>query len=70
MGGRAYVSRSWPNPGTPGEQVQSMYDRLKEALSKEASAKAQAADSLNGAGAGGNGGRSTGAVNGQVVEPR
>lgn len=64
---RNYISRSWPNPGTRGEQVHSMYDRLKEALSKEALAKEA---SLNESGAGGDGGKSTGSTNGHVAEAK
>jgi hypothetical protein len=51
------VSRSWPNPGTLGEQVRSMYDRLTEASLKES-------------GAGGDGGKGTGSVNGKAVESK
>lgn len=69
---RKYVSRSWPNPGTRGEQVRSMYDRLKEALSKEtvtneASAKEA---SLKESGAGGDEGKGMGSINGQVTAPK
>ena len=38
---RDFVASYWPNPGTPGSQVRSMYDRLAAAenalLGKEAS---------------------------------
>ena len=68
---RNYVSRSWPNPGTRGEQVRSMYDRLKEALSKEALAKAESATlPSNDASASGEGGKSTGPTNGQASASR
>ena len=69
---RSYVSRSWPNPGTRGEQVRSMYDRLKDALSKEEAAKEALAKeaSLKESDTGGNGSTCTGQINGQVTEPK
>jgi hypothetical protein len=54
---RNYISRSWPNPGTLGEQVHSMYDRLTEASLKEARAA-------------GDGGKSTGPVDGKTAGPK
>lgn len=40
---RNFVARYWPNPGTPGSQVKSMYERLAAAddvlLGKEGATK-------------------------------
>ena len=43
---RDFVASYWPNPGTPGSQVRSMYDRLAAAESALLGKEALAGDVL------------------------
>lgn len=56
---REYVSSYWPNPGTKGSQVQSMYDRL--AAIDSGSAEKEAGSSAEGS-------RANGKTNGVAIK--
>ena len=43
---RDFVASYWPNPGTPGSQVRSMYDRLAAAENALLGKEALSADGL------------------------